>query len=310
MLHQCSLSPTRSVLARVNPVNLIGQNQPLRVLDSISRSKSHTVTSKSRISQSWFLSHASNIRHPMHLSCTRTLSSQPTKPLTPSKAREAARKLIRQATKIPAILTSLRIVREDIYTIPNLLTLGRLVLSPYIGYLIVTESYSSALAFLALASVSDWVDGWYARTFNAKTVLGSALDPAADKVLMTILTVSLSTAGLLPGPLAVLIVGRDVGLVIGTAYYRYATLPPPKTAARYFDVALPSAEVRPPFISKLNTFLQLVLMGTSLMSPLYGFEQHVLMEGLRWTVALTTTWSTFVYMFDRSTIVKIMNKSK
>ena len=49
----------------------------------------------------------------------------------------------------------------------------------------------------------------------------------------------------LVAPLAVIILGRDLGLVIGTAYYRYKTLAPPKTWIRYWDISLASAEVQP-----------------------------------------------------------------
>ncbi|KAJ3331978.1 hypothetical protein HDU76_001652 [Blyttiomyces sp. JEL0837] len=82
--------------------------------------------------------------------------------------------------------------------VPNLLTLSRLVLSPYIGYLIVQEQFTVALYGLAAAGISDFLDGYIARNFRQKTFLGSALDPAADKILMTSLTISLCQADLLP----------------------------------------------------------------------------------------------------------------
>ena len=62
-------------------------------------------------------------------------------------------------------------------------------------------------------------------------------------------------------PLAVLILGRDVLLSLAAIYYRYISLPPPKTLARYWDFSLPSAEVHPTEISKANTALQLGLIG-------------------------------------------------
>ncbi|TPX44555.1 hypothetical protein SeLEV6574_g04432 [Synchytrium endobioticum] len=260
---------------------------------------------KNRLSQRPKLAHPASTRPPIrpsscpHLQLPIASPSNSTTPSPPPQhpppnARDAAHRLLRQ-------------VREDIYTVPNILTLARLAAAPYIGFLILSESYGAALAWLAAASATDLVDGWYARTFRASSVLGSVLDPAADKTLMAVLTASLYASGLIPGVLAGVIAGRDVGLVLGTAYYRYLTLPPPKTLGRYFDVSLPSAEVRPALISKVNTALQLVLMGTSLVSPLYGFEQHALMHALRWTVGLTTVWSGLVYIFDRSTI-KILSR--
>ena len=64
--------------------------------------------------------------------------------------------------------------------------------------------------------------------------------------------------------LAVLIIGRDVGLGFAAIYYRYISLPPPKTFARYWDFSLPSAEVHPTTISKYNTALQLALIGSTM----------------------------------------------
>lgn len=64
-----------------------------------------------------------------------------------------------------------------------------------------------------------------------------------------------------------IILGRDVALGIAAIYYRWISLPPPKTFARYWDFSLPSAEVHPTTISKYNTFLQLALMGLTTMAP-------------------------------------------
>ncbi|KAJ3413613.1 hypothetical protein HDV05_007757 [Chytridiales sp. JEL 0842] len=78
--------------------------------------------------------------------------------------------------------------KENIYTIPNILTTSRLIMSPIIGYFIVSHQMDWALGFLATAAVTDVLDGFIARRYNQKTYLGSALDPAADKVLMTLNT--------------------------------------------------------------------------------------------------------------------------
>jgi cardiolipin synthase len=82
----------------------------------------------------------------------------------------------------------------------------------------------------------------------------------ADKFLMITLTGTLAYTGAMPGfPayvlmvvwLAVIILGRDVGLGISALYYRYISLPPPKTFTRFWDFSLPSAEVHPTTISKV-----------------------------------------------------------
>ena len=72
--------------------------------------------------------------------------------------------------------------------------------------------------------------------------------------------------------LAVIILGRDVGLGISAIYYRWISLPPPKTFARYWDFSLPSAEVRPTTISKYNTALQLALIGATTAMPLVTMD--------------------------------------
>ncbi|KAJ3013118.1 hypothetical protein HKX48_005916 [Thoreauomyces humboldtii] len=104
------------------------------------------------------------------------------------------------STPTPAPLPPPR-AKENIYTIPNALTTARMVFSPVIGYLIVNEQFTLALGSLIVAGFSDMLDGWIARRYNMKTFLGSALDPAADKMLMTVLTVSLCSANLLPSTL-------------------------------------------------------------------------------------------------------------
>lgn len=72
--------------------------------------------------------------------------------------------------------------------------------------------------------------------------------------------------------LATIILGRDVGLAMSAIYYRWISLPPPKTFARYWDFSLPSAEVRPTTISKYNTFLQLALVGLTTAAPVLGHD--------------------------------------
>lgn len=107
----------------------------------------------------------------------------------------------RQFTSMPQSPSNSKNVelRENIYTIPNALTLGRILLSPVIGLCIVNHFYDAGLSLLILAGISDALDGWIARKWNMTTAIGSVLDPAADKILMTCLVVSLSYTQLLPG---------------------------------------------------------------------------------------------------------------
>jgi cardiolipin synthase len=88
---------------------------------------------------------------------------------------------------------------EDIYNVPNLLSFSRLLASPVIGYLVLHEQHTAALGLFAAAGLTDLVDGYLARKWKLQTVVGSVIDPMADKALMTVLTVTLAVKGLLPG---------------------------------------------------------------------------------------------------------------
>jgi cardiolipin synthase (CMP-forming) len=96
---------------------------------------------------------------------------------------------------LPASLTT----HENIYTLPNLLTFSRLIAAPFVGYCILHDQHALALGLFAYAGITDLLDGWIARRWNQKTVVGTVIDPMADKTLMTVLTVALATKGALPG---------------------------------------------------------------------------------------------------------------
>lgn len=90
---------------------------------------------------------------------------------------------------------------ENIYTLPNFLTASRLVAAPFIGYCILHGYHIWALGLFAYAGITDLLDGWIARRWNQGTVIGTIIDPMADKTLMTILTVALAIQGALPSEL-------------------------------------------------------------------------------------------------------------
>ncbi len=132
---------------------------------------------------------------------------------------------------------------------------------------------------------------------------------------MTVLTVCLALQGGLPVWLATLILGRDVALGIAAIYYRYASLPHPKTFTRFWDFSLPSAEVHPTGVSKINTFLQLCLIGATTASPLVaptvqqvlgelsaGIGVNELMGAAQYLVAGTTVWSGASYLYTRNAV--------
>jgi len=88
---------------------------------------------------------------------------------------------------------------EQIYNVPNFLTATRLIAAPVVGYLVMHGELKWATILFAYAGITDLIDGWVARRWNLQTVVGSVIDPMADKGLMIILTVTLAAKGLLPG---------------------------------------------------------------------------------------------------------------
>ncbi|RSH87960.1 uncharacterized protein EHS24_000483 [Apiotrichum porosum] len=202
-------------------------------------------------------------------------------------------------------------IHESPYTLPNALTLARIASCPFLAYSIVHGNFEVATGLLVAGGFTDWLDGYLARKWNQKSVLGSVLDPMADKTLMTTLVVTLTYKGLLPLPLALLIFGRDFALSMWAMYVRYISVPPPvgfalgdrqlthsqRTLKRYLDLSVPTAEINATQISKVNTALQLVLMGATTVSPLISaaFVAPSL-EALQWIVAVTTIWSGVSYL--------------
>lgn len=92
---------------------------------------------------------------------------------------------------------------------PNILTFSRLLAAPVVGYLLVHNYHTAALSLFAYAGITDLVDGYIARRYNLQTVVGTIIDPMADKLLMTIGVACLAVNGSLPGKSA-----RIDGLVV------------------------------------------------------------------------------------------------
>ncbi|KAH9636659.1 hypothetical protein HF086_003477 [Spodoptera exigua] len=154
------------------------------------------------------------------------------------------------------------------------------------------------------------LDGWIARNWKGQsTKMGSFLDPMADKVLVGTLFISLTYQNLIPLSLTLLIVSRDVALVIAAFVIRYMSLPPPRTLSRYFDVTHATAQLAPTFISKVNTAIQLLLVGTTLASPVFGFVDHPALQALCGVTAASTVVSAISYLVSKDTYKFLKNKS-
>ena len=112
-----------------------------------------------------------------------------------------------------------------------------------------------------------------------------------------------------------IVLGRDVALAISAIWWRWISLPPPKTMSRYWDFSLPSAEVHPTEISKINTLLQLLLVGNAMVLPVLPVglvEARNLggvLEGWEYLVASTTVLSGLSYVGNKDA-VKILSQEE
>lgn len=236
-------------------------------------------------------------------------SSKPEPPQSQIKDVKIVPKLTLDPLKRPPTTVPSEI-HENLYTLPNILTFTRLISAPLIGYFVIQHQQVLATSLFVYSCVTDMLDGYIARKFDMKSVVGSVIDPLADKFLMITLTICLAAAGEMPIYLTTLILGRDFGLGISACYYRYISLPPPKTFNRYWDFSIPSAEVNPTTISKYNTAFQMLYIGLVMSKPIIGtfadmaaFDVGMTYYG--YFVGTTTLLSGLSYVFSK-TAVKIL----
>ncbi len=130
-------------------------------------------------------------------------------------------------------------------SVPNLITLTRILLIPVMAYCLMSQAYWIALPIFLVAALSDLADGYIARRFKIASRLGAALDPIADKLNMLVATVLLAWQALMPIWLAIAIVARDIVIVLGSLAYR---------------MTLGHLEVSPTRLSKLNTFIEFTVL--------------------------------------------------
>ncbi|KAM9589580.1 cardiolipin synthase (CMP-forming) [Trichechus inunguis] len=199
---------------------------------------------------------------------------------------------------------------ENPWTIPNMLSMTRIGLAPVLGYLIIEEDFNIALGVFALAGLTDLLDGFIARNWaSQKSALGSALDPLADKILISILYVSLTYADLIPVSLTYMIISRDIMLIAAVFYVRYRTLPTPRTLAKYFNPCYATARLKPTFISKVNTAVQLILVAASLAAPVFNYVDSIYLQILWCFTAFTTAASAYSYYhYGRKTVQVIKGR--
>jgi cardiolipin synthase (CMP-forming) len=170
-------------------------------------------------------------------------------------------------------------------SLPNLITLARLCAVPLAFWLVLDRAMGAAFGLFVAAGASDAVDGWLARRLNGVTRLGTMLDPVADKALLVTMYVTLAAVGALPTWLATLVVFRDLVIVGGIVVLGLLGQP---------------VVIRPLFVSKVKTVLQIVLVALTLFLAGFGMvprPPETAMLALDWAVAATTLGSGAAYVW-------------
>jgi cardiolipin synthase len=168
-----------------------------------------------------------------------------------------------------------------VINLPNLITLARLLAAPLAVYLILNEAWSAAFWLFLVAGVSDAVDGYLAKRFDARTLIGGYLDPLADKVMLVGVFVTLGYLHHLPEWLVILVVFRDL-LIIG--------------GALLVHTLTGKLQMQPLMISKVNTVMQFVLPAYLLAQLGLGVSHAAVALTLIYVAAATTVLSGAAYV--------------
>jgi len=177
--------------------------------------------------------------------------------------------------------------------VPNLLTLARIGLVPWLVVLLQKQQFTLSLLVFIIAGLTDALDGFIAKRFNAETYLGSLLDPLADKGLLVSSYIMLSVMEVIPFWLMVTVVFRDVVIVGG---YLLMVL--------FFG----SVKMEPLVVSKVNTFTQIAYIVLVLGALALQYDFGTIQAVLNYLVLLTSVISGLAYVYIWS--VKATNTSE
>ena len=168
-------------------------------------------------------------------------------------------------------------------SIPNLITLIRLLIVPLIVSMILEDRYGTAFWLLLGAGISDAVDGFITKRFNSATKLGAYLDPLADKALLMSIFITLGYMGHIETWLVITVVSRDL-LIIGAVVLSYLIGHP--------------LTISPLFVSKANTTTQILLAALVLadlgLQQTLGMEQII--QIMTYVTGVTTVVSGALYL--------------
>ncbi|MBL4775549.1 MAG: CDP-alcohol phosphatidyltransferase family protein [Mariprofundus sp.] len=170
---------------------------------------------------------------------------------------------------------------ERILNIPNLLTLARIILTPFIIYAIIEHQAVLALLLMAIAGITDMLDGAIARYFNQRSRVGAFMDPLADKLLLISTIVTLYFIDQIPLFLFLAVVFRDLIIVVGAIAYEMVTH---------------KLEIQPSIASKITTFLQIVLVLIVLFEMAWQLPGDALLHLAVWLTFAFTCISGLQYM--------------
>jgi cardiolipin synthase len=169
-----------------------------------------------------------------------------------------------------------------LYYLPNAITVFRIGLVPVFILFLDDRNYAWALGIFVLAGVSDSLDGFIAKRYNLVTRIGAILDPLADKILLVSAYIMLAILGHLPLWLVLTVGFRDLLIVSG--YLAYTSLIGP-------------VQLRPSYLSKLNTFMQIALVVYILAEEAGLLPATAIDRYLVYAVFLTTVSSGVHYVW-------------
>ncbi|WP_210260282.1 CDP-alcohol phosphatidyltransferase family protein [Hongsoonwoonella zoysiae] len=166
-------------------------------------------------------------------------------------------------------------------TVPNFITIARLIAVPVFVWLVVDGREATAFWVFLAAGISDAADGYIARQFDLRSQLGAYLDPIADKSLLVAAFVSLGLAGLIPSWLVIAAVARDF-LIIGAVVVSWVMDHP--------------VTVKPLFVSKANTLSQITLITFVLGQAAFNVSVDMVEAAMVWITGSLTLVSAAAYL--------------
>ena len=183
-------------------------------------------------------------------------------------------------------------------TLPNFITLFRMAITPFLVLAVNDHDFQLALWILIVGGITDAVDGWLARTLNARSVIGAFLDPIADKLMLTVAYVSLTIPQgqqvLIPLWLAIMALFRDF-LIVLVAVILYAV-----EGVKSFP---------PSILGKATTFMHVVTVCVVLLANLVTVQGLVLTVCFYVSLALVIL-SGFNYLYRASKFIEAARQER